>query len=96
MNHNQWGRPHSPKILSIALVKLHVCTGVDVSNFHVYTYTCKMCLYNTSTVHVYMYIALQVTCCECVRSGQMLVSGGSAGVISFWNITNNTTVGYII
>ena len=34
----------------------------------------------------------QVTCCECVRSGQMIVSGGSAGVISFWSITNTLTV----
>ena len=33
-------------------------------------------------------VCVQVTCCECVCSGQVIVSGGSAGVVSFWSIHN--------
>ena len=36
--------------------------------------------------------SVQVKCCECVCSGQMIVSGGTAGVVSFWQIINTPQV----
>ena len=34
----------------------------------------------------------QITCSECVRNGQMIVSGGTGGVVSFWSIQNTMQV----
>ena len=30
----------------------------------------------------------QVTCCQCVCNEQIVVSAGSAGVVSFWKLDN--------
>ncbi|CAI8030834.1 Lysosomal-trafficking regulator [Geodia barretti] len=42
----------------------------------------------STAVRLHSHPLNKVTCCECVRSGQMIVSGGSAGTISFWTISN--------
>lgn len=44
---------------------------------------------------VYICVCLchvQITCSECVRNGQMIVTGGSGGVVSFWSIQNSMQV----
>lgn len=43
-----------------------------------------MCLHN-----FFFFFCIQITCCECVCNGQMIVSGGTGGVVSFWKIYNS-------
>lgn len=44
--------------------------------------------HDSASLRLHLHSLNRVTCCECVCSGQVIVSGGSAGVVSFWSIHN--------